>query len=40
MVFFFSSSSIADETVANIEPADDVITFTVVESGTQRESVS
>jgi hypothetical protein len=40
MFFFFSSSSIADETVANIEPADDVITFTVVESGTQRESVS
>lgn len=36
IIVFFSSSSIADETVANIEPADDFITFTVVDSGTQR----
>jgi hypothetical protein len=36
MLVFFLTSSIADDSIHNIQPAEDVLTFTIIDTGTQR----
>jgi hypothetical protein len=37
MLVFFLTSSIADDSIHNIQPAEDVLTFTIIDTGTQRD---